>query len=133
MTIIYQFQNFINSSKILLVVILVLLSGCGSSSSDNPVSNQQPAIYVYHQPVNTNDGWTTADATILGINTDTLELVVQNIIDQEEDFQYIDALVVTKDGQLILEETFKSTLDFTDDWIQDYPRRRIRIRIIIPG
>jgi len=116
MTVIYQFQGFISSSKFLLVVFVFLLSGCGSSSSDNPVINPQPAVYIYRQPVNINDGWTTADATTLGINTDALELVVQNIIDQEEDFQYIDALVVIKDGQLILEETFKSVLDFTDDW-----------------
>ncbi len=113
------FQSLYQICTIRNAIFCLLLSfpsGCGSSSSDGSSSSPQPAVYSYQQPETINDGWTVTNASSLDVNTGILETVVQNIIDGAEDFQYIDALVIIKDGQLLLDEQFKSALDFTDDW-----------------
>ncbi len=113
----FQFPYQIYSAKtVIALFVLIFLSACGSSSSDNSTSSPQPAVYRYQQPEILNDGWIVSDASSLSINTSILESVVQNIIDGQEDFRYIDALVIIKNGQLLLDERFKSALDFTDDW-----------------
>ncbi|MCP3672978.1 MAG: serine hydrolase [Gammaproteobacteria bacterium] len=104
------------SKTLIALTVSLFLSACGSSSSDNSSLSTQHDAYSYQQPEIRNDGWTVSDASTLGINTSIVESVVQNIIDEQEDFRYIEALVIIKNGQLLLDERFKSTLDFTDDW-----------------
>jgi len=100
----------------LLFFIALLLTSCGGSSGGDNTTPVQPAVYAYNQPTNLNDGWRISNATDLGIDTSVLELVMQNIIDDQLDFRFIDALVIIKDGQLVLDERIKSSLDFTDGW-----------------
>ncbi len=113
----FQLPYQITSTKMVIAIFVsIFLSACGSSSSDNSTSSPQPALYSYQQPEILNDGWIVSDASSLNINTSILESVVQNIINGQEDFRYINALVIIKNGQLLLDERFKSALDFTDDW-----------------
>ncbi|MCP4273934.1 MAG: serine hydrolase [Gammaproteobacteria bacterium] len=113
----FQLPYQITSTKMVIALFVsIFLSACGSSSSDNSTSSPQPALYSYQQPEILNDGWIVSDASSLNINTSILESVVQNIINGQENFRYINALVIIKNGQLLLDERFKSALDFTDDW-----------------
>ncbi len=113
----YQLPYQITSAKMVIAIFVsIFLSACGSSSSDNSTSSPQPAVYSYQQPEILNDGWIVSDASSLNINTSILESVVQNIINGQENYRYINALVIIKNGQLLLDERFKSALDFTDDW-----------------
>ncbi len=113
----FQLPYQITSTKMVIAIFVsIFLSACGSSSSDNSTSSPQPALYSYQQPEILNDGWIVSDASSLNINTSILESVVQNIINGQENFRYINALVIIKNGQLLLDERFKSALDFTDDW-----------------
>lgn len=105
-------QGFLKNSFVTLLVLIatsVLLS-CGGSSSSDSTTAAQPAVYTYSPPPNINDGWKVTNANDLNINTSVIELVVQNIIDERQDFRFIDALAIIKNGQLILDERFKSTL-----------------------
>ena len=100
----------------LIVSLLLLLNACGGSSSTTQNPEVPSGQYNYRIPVAMNDGWTVANAASLGIDTSVLETVVRNIASNRQDFRHIDSLAIIKDGQLILDETFKENLDFTDDW-----------------
>lgn len=109
-------KYFSHISILFIVAILLSLQACGGGSSSSDEPEQEKVQYVYRIPSERNDGWTVADTESLGVSKTRLELVVRNIENGIQDFKYIDALAVIKDGQLILDETFKTELDFTDDW-----------------
>lgn len=62
------------------------------------------AAYSYAVPAERRDGWCIADAKARSVSMGRLEEVVQGIIDGNEG--RIEALVVARDGELILDEYF---------------------------
>jgi len=87
--------------------------GCGGSSS----STVEPlAPYVYQMPANLNDGWQVDQASDQNVDETLLTELVNNIQDNVDKFRYIEAVLVAKNGRLILNEQFKTALDFTDGW-----------------
>ena len=98
------------------ILLSLLLSGCGSSASDNAAPEppqDPPAIgYVYAPPADIGDGWTTARADELGIDIAGLESAMHAIAAGE--FEYIDSLAVAHSGVLVLDETLRQSTGFED-------------------
>jgi len=96
----------------IILVATTFFTGCDDSSSDTV--EQEP--YVYQTPVNLNDGWQVDHVANHGVNEILLTELINNIQGNFDQFRYIDAVLVAKDGNLLLNEHFKTELDFTDDW-----------------
>ena len=110
-----SFTNYLIKLAFCCLALSLVACGGGSDSSSEP--DPEPIQeYVYRIPAELNDGWSVADAESLGVSKTQLETIVRSINNNIQDFKYIDALAVIKDGQLILDEEFKTDLDFTDDW-----------------
>ena len=65
--------------------------------------------YVYHKPVSTGDGWTTARARDAGMDETMLARLVQRLIDADPAARrpgLIHSLLVAHHGKLVLEEYF---------------------------
>jgi CubicO group peptidase (beta-lactamase class C family) len=72
---------------------------------------QTPAAdaYVYRQPVATDDGWTTASLTDVGLDPKPISALVQSILTTETKdvtTPSIQALLIARHGKLVLEEYF---------------------------
>ena len=104
-----------------LSVVLIAATffiGCGGSGSGSSSGSDtaEQAAYVYQKPVNLNDGWQVDHVANQGVDEIILTELVNNIQDNLDQFRYIDAVLVAKNGYLLLNEQFKTELDFTDGW-----------------
>ncbi|MBN2008580.1 serine hydrolase [candidate division KSB1 bacterium] len=60
--------------------------------------------YSYHTPEQIDDDLQTASITEAGVNTESIGYLLQDIINQ--DYGRLESLLISKDGQLLLEEYF---------------------------
>jgi CubicO group peptidase (beta-lactamase class C family) len=96
---------------LVLASLACLLIACGD---DSAVTATQPT-YAYQAPPATGDGWQVADARAQDVDTALLEDLINRLRRQDLGFRYIDAVLIAKDGHLILSEQIRQQLDFTDD------------------
>lgn len=97
-----------------LALIVPLIGGCGSSGDSAP--GEQPQAYVYHPPTELADGWQTGSLAEVDIRTPNIEQTVDKIRQRELNYRYVDGLLIARRGKLVLDERFRTSLDFTDDW-----------------
>lgn len=65
--------------------------------------------HLYRTPLNTGDGWPTAAAETVGLDSAILQSLVQSVLDTKTDSlatPYIHSILVARRGQLVLEEYF---------------------------
>ncbi|NQZ89864.1 MAG: serine hydrolase [Colwellia sp.] len=99
------------------LIATTLLVGCNNSESDTTESTEtDQAPYVYQTPINLNDGWQVDHVSNQNVDEYLLTDLVNNIQNNIDQFRYVDAVLVSKNGRLLLNEQFKTELDFTDDW-----------------
>jgi len=72
--------------------------------------------YVYQVPIDLNDGWQVDHIANQHVDETLLTDLINNIGNNLDQFRYIDSVLVAKNGYLLLNEQFKTELDFTDDW-----------------
>lgn len=87
---------------------------CSSSGGDS--EPEVVSSYTYQAPLASGDGWKTNDLTQLGLDAAPLELLINNINNKRAGFLHIDSLVIAQNGQLLLQEQLRTSLDFADDW-----------------
>lgn len=78
---------------ILIIPLLLLLLAC-----------DRKAQYIYQIPKNTGDGWDISSLQDSGIDTLLINQLVTQV--RSNDFNNIDALLIIKDGKLVLDEYF---------------------------
>lgn len=120
------------STAISIAFSFTLITGRGGSSGGDSTSAPTtlpppPAQYSYSVPAATNDGWEVADARELGIDVTRWESNVQNIIDDVDQFHFVDSILIAKNNQLLLEQNFRYALDFTDGWANN---NDVRLHVI---
>ncbi len=79
-----------------------------SLSDFYPRSKSNPE-YIYSQPVESNDGWEVASLKDVGMDTEPIEELVRHIASAGIDSinsQYIQALLISRKGKLVVEEYF---------------------------
>lgn len=105
--------------RILNIAVALLLASCclacssGSGDGDN---TEVVTSYTYKAPPEIVDGWQTNNLTQLGIDATPLETLIDNINNKRAGFLHVDSLVISYDGELVLQEQLRSSLDFADDW-----------------
>ncbi|NQZ77890.1 MAG: serine hydrolase [Ekhidna sp.] len=104
--------------------LIFVLLGCNDESelpnkSDNSDVPDQPESpiendlsYSYDMPIYKGDGWSVANVEDVQIDRNQLELAVSKIVDR--DFVNISSLLIARDGQLVVDELFRTTLDAND-------------------
>jgi len=115
---VFKLKSALQSLFIVLIAITCFV-GCDSSSSSDDSKRstttvQQP--YAYQIPDNLNDGWQVDHVSNQNVDEFLLTDLVNNIQNNVNQFRYIDAVLVAKNGRLLLNEQFKTKLDFTDGW-----------------
>jgi CubicO group peptidase (beta-lactamase class C family) len=71
---------------------------------------QEPASYLYRQPIPTNDGWTTTSLQDVGIDPKPISALMQSLLaadPNDERFMAIHSLLIARHGKLVLEEYFR--------------------------
>lgn len=117
-------QGMIQATRIFYIAFGLMLinwiSGCGGSSSSNQVSTspQTPTTttYRYQVPAATGDGWQVASLVAKGIDPLPLENLINNIKTKQTGFLHIDSLVIAQNGELLLEQQLRNSLDLADGW-----------------
>ena len=106
--------QILTNRLIAIFTLSLILSACsdGSSSGELPPESG----YQYQKPLQFNDGWSTASLLDYNISTQNIEVLVANIIDQKAGYRYIDSIAISHKGTLVLDENFRTSLDFADDW-----------------
>ncbi len=113
-------ENFtmINIRRTLEIVILLLLAisflACSSSGGDS--ENEVSESYTYQAPLQSGDGWKTNNLTQLGLDPTLLETLINNIKNNRSGFLHIDSLLIAQNGELLLHEQLRTSLDFADGW-----------------
>jgi CubicO group peptidase (beta-lactamase class C family) len=100
----------------LMVALTALLLSCGGSGGSGDGAGNPRVAYTYRQPAAIGDGWRVAHGRDVGVDVAPLETLVNNIREDAQDFRFIDSVFVAKDGRLVLDEQFRTGLDFTDEW-----------------
>lgn len=94
-----------------------LLPGCGGGGTQQPVTPPPPPPpFSYNKPADLADGWTVTAATDLGVDVVMLETLVERLPDE---FDIVDSLAIAYQGQLIFDETFRTSLNDFDLWVDN--------------
>lgn len=111
--------NSIVRAKGFLTILCLILSSIGCNkddSSQSSIDDQQPnsenASYNYSIPEEKQDGWTVASNEDAGIDKATLEKAMSKIV--EGKFINISSILIARNGQLIVDELFRTKLDDND-------------------
>lgn len=105
--------------KVILLPLLYLIltfGGCGESPdlSDSITQRSDKVLsYSYTIPEEKKDGWTLASLEDVNIDKVALEEAISRIVDGN--FVNISSIQIARDGQLIVDELFRTTLD-ENDW-----------------
>lgn len=105
-----------------MVAVLPLgTAACGGGGSAPPAAAPPtaPTPYRYQVPSALPDGWTVASLSDAQIETAPIEGLVQRIREKQAGLRHLDGLLIARHGKLVLEENFRSALDFTDAWARN--------------
>lgn len=94
------------------LAFLLLLAGSVACSGGSNGASLPPVDYTYAPPADKGDLWTPAHAADEGMNVARLESMMNAI--RAGGFGYIDAIVVARNGTLVLEETIRTATDAED-------------------
>lgn len=102
----------------ILTIAFVLMSvffGCNKESEPDttptPTTSVSPG-YTYSVPADKSDGWSVASIETVDIDKDLLEAAITEIT--EGRFVNISSLLISRQGQLVVDELFRTTLDAND-------------------
>ncbi len=102
------------TSLCLAITLVTGIIGCGDSGSGEQQTLSES--YTYQVPLSKNDGWPVDHLANQNINENLITQLINNIENEVDQFRFIDAVLIAKNGRLVLNEQFKSELDFTDRW-----------------
>jgi CubicO group peptidase (beta-lactamase class C family) len=95
--------QWLHASHLLMLVFVFLLMFFVASCEDE---NQSAPPYQYSIPVVDNDGWATDSIQMVGMDSITLENMM-NYINSANDVYNIHSILIIKDGRLVFEEYFR--------------------------
>lgn len=101
---------------ITLVYLIVAITSC-SDKGNSDVSVSNPVLgdttsYSYTTPTEQQDGWSVASVEDVGIDRIDLEVAISKVTDGE--FVNISSILIARDGQLVVDELFRTALDNND-------------------
>ncbi len=94
-----------NSQYLYLLFLLTLyciLPGCNEDPSVNNPTDSNDYIYVI--PEETGDGWETASLSSVGISTQRIEDLINDI--NSNAYREVHSVVIVKDNKLVFEKYF---------------------------
>lgn len=94
------------------VILSALLAACGGSGGGGAPAESPDSAYRYAPPAVTHDGWPVAHAADMGMDPASFEGLVA-AVDRGE-FPNIDAVAVARDGELVFDRVFRTSLDAED-------------------
>lgn len=100
-------------SLTLLLSLVMSLVACGGGSGNAATPPPPRLPYTYTPPADNGDTWTISHAGTSGFDVATLEDMINDIRDGQ--YPNVDAVVIAKDGALVLDETIRTRTDFQDD------------------
>ena len=92
----------------------IAIMGCGGSGSSSEETLSES--YSYQIPLSINDGWQVDHLSNQNVDEVLITQLMNNIENDVDQFRYINAVLIAKNGRLVLNEQFKNELDFTDQW-----------------
>ena len=96
-----------------LVISLSLLVACGGGGSGAAQATAAtPTAYTYRIPSDRGDSWSVGNAADHGMDPGVLENMVNAVGSGQ--FDFIDSVVIAKNGVLIFDETIRTTTDAED-------------------
>ena len=96
-----------------LLVSIITACGDGYSSSSTPLATPTPSSYSYSQPMERMDGWSIDSLANHQIDVAKIETLVRAIEDNV-DIVNFDSISIVRNGVLLLDENFKTELDWPD-------------------
>ncbi len=84
------------------VFTLLMCLHFSCSEDKNPVSSESG--YNYEVPEQATDGWITASMTDVGMDTEPVSVLMNDLLNRDDDF--IHSLLIIKNGNLVFEEYF---------------------------
>lgn len=85
-----------------LIIFHVILIVCFVSCEVETV--QESPVYVYQEPIQTDDGWEVSSLSAQNINVSLITEMITNV--KEDVFKYIHGVLIIRNGKLVLEEYF---------------------------
>jgi len=97
-----------------VLVLTLLLTACGGSSSNESPAPNPPPRYTYSIPLQTNDGWATGHLDDHGFDSALITQMMDGI--NEGQFSGIDSVTIVRNNTLLLHVEYDRSLDRFDDW-----------------
>ena len=91
-------------ARLAFLLLLAVSVACSGGSGDANVP--QPPTYAYSMPLAMSDSWTTAHAADEGVDVARIEAMMNSV--RAGRYPYIDAVVVARNGRLVLDETVRT-------------------------
>lgn len=102
------------AAKLLFYGLLLTAPACGGGGGgDAPPAPPPPSTgFVYEVPEDRADSWTIAHASTQGVDTEALEAMMDAVL--AGDFDVIDSIAIVRGGELVFDETIRTTLADND-------------------
>ncbi len=97
-----------------LIILYVILVACFISCEIEPV--QESPVYVYQEPLQTDDGWEVSSLSAQNINVSLITEMITNVI--EDVFKNIHGVLIIRNGKLVLEEYFSGQASYFGENIE---------------
>ena len=106
----------------ILLLLFIAACGGGGGGSSSSANTAPPAPYAYAVPDDTGDGWQTSSLTAEGMDEAQVSAMMQRVVDNR--FEGIDAVVIARNGKLVLSSHQHREFDQFDAWIGNRDRQR---------
>ena len=98
------------SARLLFLLLLAGSVACSGGSEGS--GGSEPASYVYAEPANVGDTWTTGHAADEGMDVGRIESMMNAVHGGQ--YPFIDSIAVARNARLVFEETIRTGTDAED-------------------
>lgn len=113
----FRLKNSLALALACALLVVLLLSACGSSGNGSPDTPPLPGPeFSYQPPASLGDGWEAAHAAELEVDTQRLEAMMNAM---PERFDIVDSVAIAYKGKLVMDETIRTELNAFDAWVDN--------------